>query len=794
MRRILTWLAATGLAFPSITSAACALKQNEAGEYLIANYEDFLLMGQGGCTLTATDNYRVTASFSAAASATRVNGTGMGLGQLPHFYGKLRGGGHTISDLTIHQPTVDDVGLFASLRETGLIDSLELANVSVLGRVRVGVFAANNFGTLRAVRSTGTLTAECAEANPIYGGGLVAYNTGLATNGWLPGTIENSSSAVTVTANGASASAGGLVSFNTHRGQISGSYATGSVTAHANSGRGYVGGIAGENWGLIEKSYATGQVSGKNSSYTGHALHVGGLVGRNVPESGTEPSIADRGTIRQCWASGNVEGISAIANPSTNYTVSMDVGGLAGFSSGTIRNSYASGSVAMSGEHAAAYWYAGSLVGNNYSTAALINNAYALGQVTAQYTGASAPKLGGLVGSNQGTVQNVFWPDSSTLGSACHTNSGAAVCTATRLTVDQFKNQATFPTFDFTQIWTLGTGASSPLLQALLKPLTIYPVSVTRTYDGTAFSGHGGIASIPALTDLGAYLAGTPVVSGNSQGAVDAGTYALEVSGYSSIRQDGYLLSYRPGTLTIEPKSLALTGLTAAGKTYDGTTAAVLAGTPALGVADIVDGDAVALGACSATGQFQDKNAGKDKPVSLTSCVLTGADAANYALKTQLAATISSKTIPVVADSTGKKAGAADPELTYKLGTPLYTGDVLSGKLSRTAGEKVGPYEIQLGTLSGAPNYMLEFTKAPFVIVPAPVPALALEFNAPAEFRYAGGSLWFRGVRGEVQVYNIQARLVGAFQAQGNGGVALALPAGRYWVRSATLGYTFQVD
>jgi len=797
MRRILTWLAVTGLAYPSLISAACALKQNEASEYLVANYEDLLLVGQGECTLTATDSYRVTTSFSAAASATRVNGTGMGVGPLGHLKGQFHGGGHTISDLTLHQPDKNEVGLFISIWEDGLIDSLELANVSVLGRVRVGVFAANNFGTLRAVRSTGVLTVECSGADPVYGGGLVAYNTGITdiSNGLRPGTIENSSSAVAVTANGAAASAGGLVSFNTHRGQISGSYATGSVTVHANSGRGYAGGLVGDNWGLVEKSYATGGVSAKNSSYSGHNLHAGGLVGWSSPGGGdTEPYLPERGTIRQCWAAGKVEGISAIVNPSANYKISMDVGGLAGFSSGTIRNSYASGSVTMSGEHAPTYWYAGGLVGNNYNSAALINNAYSLGQVTAQYTGTESPKLGGLVGSNMGTVGNAFWPDSSTLSGACHTNAGSATCSATKLTNAQFKEPLTFATFDFAQIWTLGAGMASPLLNALLKPLTVFPLPVTRMYDGAAYSGHGGIASFPALANLGQILGGAPTVSGNSQGALDAGQYVLEVSGYASPRQDGYKISYVPGTLTIVPRSLRLDGLTPQNKTYDGTTAAVITGTPALHAADVIENDDVALGTCAASAKFLDKNAGIGKPLVLTPCALSGSDAANYTLQSQLTAAILPRTISVRADSTGKFAGASDPVLTYQLGTALLDGDALSGQLTRSAGEAVDAYIISQGTLTGAPNYILDFSGAPFVIVPAPLRARDFAPGIGPSFRSAGGFLWYQGVRGDVALYNSLAHRVYSFQAQGEGGVALALPAGQYWVRTAAVSYMFHIE
>ena len=115
---------------------------------------------------------------------------------------------------------------------------------------------------------------------------------------------------------------GGLVGFNS--GNISGSYATGSVT-----GDDYVGGLVGYNGnpGDISGSYATGAVTGTGD-------HVGGLVGGN-----------EEGTVSGSYATGAVRGLDI-------------VGGLVGGSSGDISDSYATG--AMTGND-----YVGGLVGYN---------------------------------------------------------------------------------------------------------------------------------------------------------------------------------------------------------------------------------------------------------------------------------------------------------------------------------------------------------------------------------------------------------------------------------------------
>jgi hypothetical protein len=81
--------------------------------------------------------------------------------------------------------------------------------------------------------------------------------------------------------------------------------------------------------------------------------------------------------------------------------------------------------------------------------------------------------------------------------------------------------------------------------------------------------------------------------------------------------------------------------------------------------------------------------------------------------------TITARKITVTADSgQGKVYGDSDPDpLTYKVTSgSLVTGDSLSGKLDRAAGENVGTYAIQKGTLSAGTNYDLTFVGANFTI------------------------------------------------------------------------------
>jgi MBG domain (YGX type) len=50
--------------------------------------------------------------------------------------------------------------------------------------------------------------------------------------------------------------------------------------------------------------------------------------------------------------------------------------------------------------------------------------------------------------------------------------------------------------------------------------------------------------------------------------------------------------------------------------------------------------------------------------------------------------------------------------MTYQLGGTLVAGDALVGALTRVAGENVGPYQIQQGTLTAGGNYAITFVPA----------------------------------------------------------------------------------
>ena len=92
----------------------------------------------------------------------------------------------------------------------------------------------------------------------------------------------------------------------------------------------------------------------------------------------------------------------------------------------------------------------------------------------------------------------------------------------------------------------------------------------------------------------------------------------------------------------------------------------------------------------------------------------TLAASANYAL-TFIGANLSigTRALTVTADAKSKIYGDPDPALTYQITSgSLVTGDSLTGNLTRVAGENVGTYAIQQGTLGASANYALTFIGA----------------------------------------------------------------------------------
>lgn len=295
-----------------------------------------------------------------------------------------------------------------------------------------------------------------------------------------------------------------------------------------------VGGLVGAAVGTtVSNSYVTGRVTG--------GTYVGGLVGQAL--SGTK--------ISNSYFAGQVTGGNRL-------------GGLVGYNAGNIANSYATGQV----ESTVFQDIVGGLVGQNIGT---ISHNYSSASVHNHES--QAPSTGKLVGSNTGIIFSNVWdtsaPSSSWLLASVGQSSGGGVGTNWGLDATAMKASANFSGWDFDNVWYAQDGYSAPLLRNFLKPLTISAKSVTKAYDGLAYTDPNGlIYSNPGSVDK-TQLLGTVSYGVVSQAAPNASAtpYDLTVSGLYSAQQ-GYIISYGSGgQLTVNKAVINLS----ASRAYNGS-------------------------------------------------------------------------------------------------------------------------------------------------------------------------------------------------------------------------------
>jgi hypothetical protein len=402
-------------------------------------------------------------------------------------------------------------------------------------------------------------------------GGLVGFSANVV-NSTTPGQIINSYATGVVSG---SNNIGGLVGYN-YGATVSNSHASGNVTATGSQVGGLVGNSANRNYAItsISDSYATGDVVGTSS--------VGGLVGRDTNNS----------SVTRSYAKGNVTGLSTGAVITIGY-----VGGLVGYAQGVfISDSYASGSLTgangstgglvgylinlntAASEIYNSYAtgivkgsvYVGGLVGTN--TSSLISNSYASGAVTG-----TTVSTGGLVGSNVvGSVGNSFW-DITTSGQA--TSAGGV-----GLNTAQMQSQANFtsatsannnvnPAWDFANTWVMYDGHTYPLLRSFMSPLTVTANTAIKTYDGQIYSNANGVSySVPSNGNL---FGTVNFTTDNPLGDINVGSYTITPAGLYS-NQQGYIISYASGNLTVNPAQLSASIIGNPNKIYDGNTIGTL--------------------------------------------------------------------------------------------------------------------------------------------------------------------------------------------------------------------------
>ncbi|MEN6312953.1 MAG: YDG domain-containing protein [Clostridiaceae bacterium] len=234
--------------------------------------------------------------------------------------------------------------------------------------------------------------------------------------------------------------------------------------------------------------------------------------------------------------------------------------------------------------------------------------------------------------------------------------------------------------------------------------LTLSGISISdKEYDGAAILPTGTLTftdtnNNPVEISDPVYLyTGTGGTSYSSKTAPsDAGSYTLTISVPSgnSTYSGSMALNF-----TISPKELTITGLSAADKEYDGTSAVTVSGTAAL--SGVVSGDTVTL-AGSPTFSFADSAIESNKTVSLSEQYsISGADIGNYMLaQPSLTASITKIQITITPNSNLTKVyGEDDPVIGYTYAGSLLGTDTLSGTLSYD-GAGAGEHTISIGSVA----------------------------------------------------------------------------------------------
>jgi hypothetical protein len=155
--------------------------------------------------------------------------------------------------------------------------------------------------------------------------------------------------------------------------------------------------------------------------------------------------------------------------------------------------------------------------------------------------------------------------------------------------------------------------------------------------------------------------------------------------------------------LTILPKPLTVSGISAQPRDYDGTLEVALV-FGAVSLAGVLDGDEAVLLTSGAVGQLNHPSPGIGKIVTVTGLQLTGADAGNYGITPPLLSVdIAPRPMSVIAADKTRSYGQPNPGLTWSFPDPgLAWGDSLevsSITTTATSSSPPGSYPITLGPL-----------------------------------------------------------------------------------------------
>ena len=242
--------------------------------------------------------------------------------------------------------------------------------------------------------------------------------------------------------------------------------------------------------------------------------------------------------------------------------------------------------------------------------------------------------------------------------------------------------------------------------------------AASKTYDGTTNAGITSVTfdnvTLNRGTDYTVTASFDDAGVGNDKNVTATVTLMGQAAKNYALEQSSFLT-----TGSITAKQVTVSGITANGKVYDGTTDAVLDYSKVV-LDGVLENDTLTV---TAKGMFEKADVGEQK-VTISDLTLDGNSANNYVLaesgnQTETIATITAKEVTVTPDNKSKVYQEKDPELTYIVSGVL-SGETLKGiTLARAEGENAGQYAITATADAGAnPNYEVTFAKGTLTIEP----------------------------------------------------------------------------
>jgi gliding motility-associated-like protein len=242
-------------------------------------------------------------------------------------------------------------------------------------------------------------------------------------------------------------------------------------------------------------------------------------------------------------------------------------------------------------------------------------------------------------------------------------------------------------------------------LRVLPAPLAVKAVAAQKVYGAenpefeveySGFKGSDAILEIPPVLRTGVGVGGA------------VGSYPITLQAGTAL-DPRYAIDFQESTLTINPQPLSITADAGQSKTYGQADP-----TLAFSSSGFVNGEDESL----LTGALS-----REPGEAVGSYALTLGDLSaggNYALDfTPANFVVNQQTLSITAEAGQSKTyGQADPTFTFSSSGFVNGEDesLLTGALSREAGEAVGSYALTLGDLSAGGNYTLDFTAADFVV------------------------------------------------------------------------------